>query len=178
VSGISIREFEIEHSLNSKVIYFKAKVLTGNKGSIILGCESEREMEKLRETVREKLAEDFKVTEPRGSKPKLKVVNVGEEELKLNDVSLIDTIKKQNNIDDIKIVKRVIKGRSNNDTRAGGGRKEDGSLILEVDEMTHELLLSREKINIGWRKCLVFDHYSVKRCFKCWGYYHIAKNCK
>lgn len=24
----------------------------------------------------------------------------------------------------------------------------------------------------------MFDHYSVKRCFKCWGYYHIAKNCK
>jgi len=142
----------------------------GNKGSIILGCESEREMEELRETVREKLSENFKVTEQRGSKPKLKVVNVGEEELKLNDVILIDTIKKQNKIDEelyIKIVKRVIKGRSDNDTRAGDGRKEDGSLILEVEEMTHELLLSREKINIGWRKCLVFDHYSVKRCFKC-----------
>jgi len=157
------------------------KLKKGNKGSIILGCESEREMEKLRETMREKLGEDFKVTEPRGSKPKLKIVNVGEEELQLDDVILIDTIKKQNKIDEklyIKIVKRIVKGRSDNNARDRGERKEDGSLILEVDEMTHELLLRREKINIGWRKCLVFDYYSIKRCFKCWGYYHIAKNCK
>jgi len=158
------------------------KLKKGNKGSIILGCESEREMVKLRDTVREKLGEDFKVTEPKGRKPKLKVVNVGEEELQLDDVILIDTIKKQNKIDEelyIKIVKRMAKGRSDDNARnAGNGRKEDGSLILEVDEMTHELLLRNEKINIGWRKCLVFDHYSVKRCFKCWGYYHIAKNCK
>lgn len=150
------------------------KLKKGNKGSIILGCESEKEIEKLRDTVKEKLGEDFKVTEPRGIKPKIKVVNVGEEEIQLDDVSLIDTIKKQNKIEEesyIKIVKRMIRERSD-------GRKENGSVILEVDEMTHELMLRREKLNIGWRKCLVFDHYSVKRCFKCWGYYHIAKNCK
>ena len=35
------------------------KMKKGNKGSIILGCESEREMEKLRDTVREKLGDDF-----------------------------------------------------------------------------------------------------------------------
>jgi len=38
-------------------------------------------------------------------------------------------------------------------------------------------MLRKEKLNIGWRKCMVFNHYSVKRCFKCWGYYHLAKNC-
>lgn len=148
------------------------KLRKGSKGSVILGCESEREMEKLKDTVREKLGEDFKITEPKKIRPKIKVVNVGEEEIQLKDEILIDTIKKQNTIDGrdeefgIKIVKRIVKD--------GSG----GSLILEVDEMTHELMLRREKINIGWRKCLVFNHYSVKRCFKCWGYYHIAKNCK
>lgn len=116
------------------------KLKKGNKGSIILGCESEREMEKLRDTVREKLGEDFKVTEPKGIKPKIKVVYVGEEEIQLHDISLIDTIKKQNKIDEefyIKIVKRMVKDRSDDNICAAGGRKEDGSLILEVDEMTH-----------------------------------------
>jgi len=157
------------------------KLKKGYKGSIILGCEGERERVKLRDTVREKLGEDFKVTEPKGRKPKLKVVNVGEEELQLDDVILVDTIKRQNKIDAelyIKIVKRMAKSRSDDNARAGDGSKEDGSLILEVDEMTHVLLLRSEKINIGWRKCRVFDYYSVKRCFKCWGFYHIAKNCK
>lgn len=23
----------------------------------------------------------------------------------------------------------------------------------------------------------MFNHVSIKRCFKCWGFYHIAKNC-
>ncbi|XP_011694553.1 PREDICTED: uncharacterized protein LOC105453951 [Wasmannia auropunctata] len=128
-------------------------------------------MEKLKDTVREKLGEDFKITEPKKIRPKIKVVNVGDEEMQLKDETLVDTIKKQNTIDSrdeefcIKIVKRMIKDKG-------------GSLILDVDEMTHELILRKDKINIGWRKCLVFDHYSVKRCFKCWGYYHIAKDCK
>lgn len=46
-----------------------------------------------------------------------------------------------------------------------------------MDENTYETLMNKGKINIGWRKCLVFNYISVKRCFKCWGYYHIAKNC-
>lgn len=37
--------------------------------------------------------------------------------------------------------------------------------------------MNREKISIGWRKCRVFNYFSIKRCFKCWGYHHIAKNC-
>jgi len=48
-------------------------------------------MEKLRDTAREKLGEDFKVTERKGSKPKLKVLNVEEEELQLDDVILIQS---------------------------------------------------------------------------------------
>ncbi|EFN77122.1 hypothetical protein EAI_00006, partial [Harpegnathos saltator] len=50
------------------------------------------------------------------------------------------------------------------------------SIIIETDEQTHEDMLRRKKMNLGWRKCLVFNYVSVKRCFKCWGYYHMAKN--
>ncbi|XP_025073987.1 uncharacterized protein LOC112552600, partial [Pogonomyrmex barbatus] len=39
------------------------KLRKGSKGSVILGCESEGEMEKLKDTVREKLGEDFKIIE-------------------------------------------------------------------------------------------------------------------
>jgi hypothetical protein len=50
-------------------------------------------------------------------------------------------------------------------------------MIIEADERTHELMLNQGKVNIGWKRCPVFNHISVKRCFKCWGYHHIAKNC-
>src|SRR5436190_1645378 len=54
---------------------------------------------------------------------------------------------------------------------------ESSSLIIEVDNRTYDVILNRGKINIGWRKCIVFSYVSVIRCFKCWGYFHIARNC-
>lgn len=52
-------------------------------------------------------------------------------------------------------------------------------IIIEMDDswVTHDLIMKREKLNMGWRKCRVFHYFSVKKCFKCWGYYHIVKNC-
>jgi len=29
---------------------------------------------------------------------------------------------------------------------------------------------------VRWKKCPTLNHINVKRSFKCWGYYHIAKN--
>ncbi|KAL6418205.1 hypothetical protein ACFW04_011074 [Cataglyphis niger] len=70
------------------------------------------------------------------------------------------------------------------------GDKEKGSIIIEktqsrrdkekgcvIIEKIHELILNKRKLNIEWRKCPVFNHIIIKRCFKCWSYYHIAKNC-
>jgi len=61
------------------------------------------------------------------------------------------------------------------DQRKSG--KEESSTIIKTDEETYILILREEKLNIGWKKCLVFNHINVKRCFKYWEYYHIAKNC-
>jgi len=69
----------------------------------------------------------------------------------------------------MRIVKRMVKQKIIN-------QKEEGSIIMEV-EKTHELILRKAKLNVRWKKCPVFNHINVKRCFKCWGYYHIAKNC-
>lgn len=68
----------------------------------------------------EKLGKDFEIMEPKKIKPKLKVLNVDEDEMKLKDEDLIDTIKKQNNFDGnergfyIRVVKRI------DNTRRGG----------------------------------------------------------
>lgn len=71
----------------------------GGKGSIIIGCESEREIKQMKDTICEKLGDDFEITETKNIKPKIKIINVGEEEMKLNDKNLVDRIKKQNKID-------------------------------------------------------------------------------
>ncbi|XP_071646044.1 uncharacterized protein [Temnothorax longispinosus] len=161
------------------------KLKKGSKGAVILGCENETEMEKLKSTVRDKLGKEYKIMEPRRMVPKIKIINVGAKEMKADEENLIDTILKQNKIDGdrngffIRIVKKIVKERrnSNNNMRLKKKGNEEGSIILEADEMTQRMMLEREKVNLGWRKCRVFKYLSVKRCFKCWGYYHIAKNC-
>jgi len=109
------------------------------------------------------------------SKPKIKIINIGLEDMNLDDNELINTIKKQNKIDvvNMQIVKRIVKEKRNNQSERR--RNEEGSIIMEVDEEMHELILKKAKLNVGWKKCPVFNHINVKRCFKCWRYYHIAK---
>lgn len=148
------------------------KLRKGGKGTVILGCETEEEKEKLKATVQAAMGEEVKVSEPQKRKPKIKIINVDGDEMKMEDEELIDTIKKQNRIGEescIHLVKKILRGK-NKDT-------EQGSVIIEVDESTHISLINRGKINLGWRKCPLFNYISVRRCFKCWGYYHIAKNC-
>lgn len=107
-------------------------------------------------------------------KPKLKIVYIDEEDLKLNDEALIDSIKKQNKFGVREESLRIVKKLKIQSNRRG---KKEGAIIIEADERTHAIMLSQGKVNIGWKRCPVFNHVSVKRCFKCWGYHHIAKNC-
>lgn len=158
------------------------KLRKGSKGTVILGCETGEEIEKLKTTVQAKLGENFKVTESPQIKPKIKIVNIDEEDIQLDDNDLIDTIKKQNQVTTnkethMRIVKKITKEKRNYNNQAVRRGGAEGVVIMEADERTHELMLNKGKINIGWKKCPVFNHINVKRCFKCWGYFHIAKNC-
>ncbi|XP_071579273.1 uncharacterized protein [Temnothorax nylanderi] len=159
------------------------KLKKGSKGAVILGCETGEERDKLKATMQDRLGENFNVTESRRSKPKIKIVGIGEEEMNLNDNDLIVAIKKQNKMEEKKegihmqIVKRITKEKKIDGSQAGRRRREEGTVIIEADEETHAVILGKGKLNIGWKKCPVFNHINVKRCFKCWEYYHIARNC-
>lgn len=104
----------------------------------------------MKETVCEKMGEDFEITEPKRIKPKIKVINIGEEEMKIEDENLIETIKKQNMIDEkeeglhIRVVEKIMRDKVEGNMKARRGDK-DGILILEVDDKTHELICIRRK---------------------------------
>lgn len=91
------------------------KLKKGNKGTVILGCESECEMEELKTIVQNKLGKDYNIMEPKGAKPKIKVVNIGEKELAMDDENLLSVIMKQNNIEDnreefhMRVIKKITK---------------------------------------------------------------------
>ncbi|RLU18849.1 hypothetical protein DMN91_009207, partial [Ooceraea biroi] len=121
----------------------------GNKGSVILGCDNEGEMMKLKASVQDKLGEDYNIMEPKGVKPKIKIVNVGEEEMALEEESLMNVIRKQNKIDGnregchMRMIKKIVKEKRDDVKYRKGG--EIGSLILEVDEETHESLIAHKQ---------------------------------
>jgi len=155
------------------------KIRKGREGTVILGCETGDEMVKLKDAVQSKLGENYNVTESLQMKPKIKVINISEEEMELEEDKLIHTIKKQNSMEEshINIVKKILKKKNMDNSQSRSKGKEGRSIIIEVDEQTHDLMLKKEKLSIGWRKCPVYNHISIKRCFKCWGFHHIAKNC-
>jgi len=87
------------------------KLKKGSKGTVIMGCEIGEEVQKLKETVQAELGKNYSVMESPQSKPKIKIINIGLEEMNLDDNELINTIKKQNKIDvvNMRIVKRIVK---------------------------------------------------------------------
>lgn len=158
------------------------KLKKGSNGTVIMEYETEEEMKILKDTVQDKLGEDFRVIESRQKKLKLKIVSISKEDMKMYDNNLIATIKKQNKVntekDQIRIMKRINRGERGGKEQHDKREKDVGSIIIEVDERMHEILLKKEKLNIGWNKCPVYNHVSIKRCFRCWGFYHMTKNRK
>lgn len=160
------------------------KLKKAGKGTVILGCESEKEIKQLKSTVQNKLGNKYQIMEPRIMEPKLKITNIEEDEIKLEEEDLIELLIKQNQLEKerkgfhMKIVKKIIKGEENENRNLTRRRRNEGALILAVDETTHSWMLENKKVNIGWRKCYVTNYINVKRCFNYWGFYHIAKNCK
>jgi len=57
-----------------------SKFKKGTNGTIVLGCNEEEDFRILKETVKEKLGNNFKVTETIPRKAKVKIMNIGKEE--------------------------------------------------------------------------------------------------
>jgi len=71
----------------------------GNNGAVLIGCEAGKDLETLKDVVQNRLGNDFKITESVPRKLKLKIVNIGKDELEMDDKELLETIMKQNKIE-------------------------------------------------------------------------------
>lgn len=76
-------------------------------------------MDKLKDVMQSKLGENYNVTESPQKKPKIKIININEEEMELNGNELIDIIKRQNSMDGscISIVKKIPKRKNMDDSQ-------------------------------------------------------------
>jgi len=76
-----------------------SKFKKGNNGMVILSCNEDKDFRILKQAVSEKLGNNFEVTEIIPKKPKIKIINIGKDELEMKDKDLLDTIRKQNRIE-------------------------------------------------------------------------------
>lgn len=62
------------------------------------------------------------------------------------------------------------------------GKRADRNLcswVVEVDPRTRKAIAENgDFLSIGWSSHKVRDFYSFRRCYKCWAYGHLAKQCK
>ncbi|CAD6238597.1 GSCOCG00012541001-RA-CDS [Cotesia congregata] len=52
-----------------------------------------------------------------------------------------------------------------------------GSIILEVSTEIHQAIVNNRKVKLGWNNYNVYNYINILRCFKCWGFDHLATNC-
>jgi len=93
------------------------------------------------DAVRNKLGNDFKITESLPKKTKVKIINVEKDELKIDDKNFLNSIKEQKRIETnngdfqmrlLKRIKRINKEKVNDPSKTT--KKEDSIIIMEKNE--------------------------------------------
>lgn len=162
-STIDPSEFTVKNTKNSS-----------NNG-IIISCESEESCTKLMNIATEKMGENYEVKKPAKRLPRFKILKVIE--AIDDDSDLIRKIKKRNMIisDDrhkLEIVKRE-------QVRAKGENIEGcNNIVVQTDGETFNKVIANGHLNIGWERYKVVDNVYIRRCYKCYGFNHNARECK
>ena len=58
------------------------------------------------------------------------------------------------------------------------GKIDKGNNILTVNATLRNKICQQGKLNIGWRRCVAHEFFTVVRCFKCARYGHVAAKCE
>ncbi|CAH0552453.1 unnamed protein product [Brassicogethes aeneus] len=142
-----------------------------SKGGVIIGCDNDMELCKLKEMANGKLSEKYDISDVKKLSPRIRLVGMSE---KLSEDVLLSYLTNQNKfifneISECKVIK--IWPTKNN--------KNIYQAVLQVDSTTYNKLMSvsKDKLLVGLNYCSVYDSVYVLRCFKCNGFNHLSKDC-
>ncbi|XP_050315413.1 uncharacterized protein LOC126749761 [Anthonomus grandis grandis] len=156
---------------DSKVLVVKQRRKATKSGDVIIKCGNEKELTSIQSQIQNNMVDNYSVEVPKLLEHRIKVVGINESEYNLSDNEILAKIKSQNKIPEsrnrkIQIVRKtkIVSKKFN--------------MILEVDATTYGVFIEKEKMNIGWNRCPVFNEYGIRRCFKCCRYGHLLKEYK
>nr|CAI5831255.1 unnamed protein product [Callosobruchus analis] len=139
------------------------------KNGMVVHCEDENSLHRLKDTLNHRLGSKFTVLKPRKLNPRLLLKNVNLTNLPSAE-AIINDIVKLNQLDeeqasDLKFVTKLKHFQSTN-------------IVIEVSPELRNLFLQKGYVFIGWNKSPVSDHIRIVKCYRCCGYGHTNKNCQ
>lgn len=146
------------------------------KGGVIIECENDDDCTKLVTEVEKKLGEKYEVRKPKNLLPRVKLLRA--EIYDTEDDEFLKSLGKLNkelglNIDNAEVVKReevkFFKGRKLRDRF---------NVVLQVSAELYDKMMKQEVLSYGWGYSRVVDNVYIRRCYNCYGFNHIAAECK
>lgn len=137
-------------------------------GGVIVELPSSAEREKLKTDAVTNLGDNFVVSTPIGSRPRIRLFGFTVE---YNAVDLVNILKEQNAsvMSDNTHISVIHIFQSKKNKRFGA--------FLQVDSRTFNKMIAVDKIFIGWDSCQANEDLNIRRCYKCWGFNHVSSKC-
>lgn len=170
----NITKGDLKEKINPKEMAIGVENLReGREGAVIINCSNSNTKEKIREKVATELGHQYNVVDGVQKNPKLIIRGVEEDFIDGDDSMVLDSLIEQNDlsINDDSIFKVQAKYKRK-------GKVNKGNIILTVDGTLKNKICQMEKLNIGWRRCMVQEYFNIVRCFKCARYGHTATKCE
>lgn len=145
-----------------------------SNGGVLISCEDASSRDKIKHVIQDEYKDVFVTEDPVQRKPLLILVNAEEMYVNKENEEIENCLRDQNDIlsninsEKFKVIRKYLKKN----------KKNCGNIILEMEKEVYTEVMKNEMLNLGWRRCKVFDHINVLRCFKCGRYGHIAEKCR
>ncbi|CAG9820581.1 unnamed protein product [Phaedon cochleariae] len=145
----------------------------GEEGAVIINCTNTMAKQKIKQKVESDFGSKYSVADGVQKNPKIIIRGVEEEYIDNDDSAIIECIKEQNDlhIDESTIIEVQRKYKQKD-------KVDKGNIVLTVDVSLKERICELGRVNIGWRRCMAHEFFSVMRCFKCARYGHTAQKCE
>lgn len=136
-------------------------------GGIVISCASAGDTVRMKQQIDTVMSDEYEVRLPQIKNPRVKISQINID-LETDDI-LHDIMNKNDLLNSAKMeIKKTIR-HNHIGTQ---------DIIAELDCVSFDTMMTRKKLLIGWKSCSVYEHVYIKRCFKCCGFSHIAKDCK